>query len=102
MNFSRSIVVVLFLAVMIMTTTSAEYRAYQYVVKARNPFSMDIKSHVVTSTLDPQSYLAYHGGIDTLKIDMVRSWMCYGDTSNDQICTPPIARGTASTNEENN
>lgn len=99
MSFSRSMVIVLFLAVMIMTTTQAEYRVYQYTVKARNPFSMDVGAHVVTSTLDPQSYLAYHGGMETLKIDMVRSWMCYGDTSNKQVCSPPIARSTASAAE---
>jgi hypothetical protein len=100
MSLSRSIVLLIFLAFMVMST-QAEYRVYQYNVKARNPFSMDQKSHVVTSTLDPQSYLAYHGGDETLKIDMLRSWMCYGDTSNKQVCSPPISRSTAS-NEENN
>lgn len=101
MSLSRSVILIIFLALMIMNGTHAEYRVYQYTVKARNPFSMDQKSHVVTSTLDPQSYLAYHGGANTLKIDMVRSWMCYGDTSNKEVCLPPISRSSASTKGSN-
>ena len=96
MSLTKSFILVIFLAVMVLNKTHAEYRVYQYTVKARNPFSMDQKSHVVTSTLDPQSYLAYHGGSESHKIDLVRSWMCRGDTSNQAVCRPPIARATAS------
>ncbi len=92
MSLTKSFVIIFFLAVMVLTETHAEYRVYQFSVKARNPFSMDQKTHVVISTLDPQSYIAYHGGETTLKIDLVRSWMCFGDTSKKQVCKPPIAR----------
>ncbi|MCF8058456.1 MAG: hypothetical protein K9K67_04115 [Bacteriovoracaceae bacterium] len=96
MSLTKSFVILFFLAVMVFAEAKAEYRVYQFSVKARNPFSMDQKTHVVTSTLDPQSYVAYHGGETTLKIDLVRSWMCFGDTSNKQVCKPPIARAGAS------
>lgn len=95
MSVTKSFILIVFLAVMVLNNAHAEYRVYQFSVKARNPFSMDLKTHVVTSTLDPQSYLAYHGGGETLKIDLIRSWMCRGDTSNQPVCRPPIARGTA-------
>jgi hypothetical protein len=93
MSLSRALVVLFFMAIMVFTEASAEYRVYQYTVRAKNPYSMDTTSHIVTSTLDPESYVSYHGGWEMLKIDLVRSWMCYGDTSNRQVCKPPLARG---------
>ena len=70
----------------------AEYRVYQYMVKARHPFSVDKNAHMVTSTLDPQSYLAYHGGSTTLSIDLMRTWMCKGDTSHKEYCESPHSK----------
>lgn len=73
-------------------SANAEYRVYQYVVKARAPFSINQKSYMVTSTLDPQSYLAYHGGESTLKIDLIRTWMCKGNTSHQEYCESPYSQ----------
>lgn len=70
----------------------AEYRVYQYVIKARNPFSINQKAYITTSTLDPQSYLSYHGGASTLKIDLLRSWKCKGDTSHKEFCESPYSK----------
>ncbi len=84
-------------------SVSAEYRVYEYVIKARNPFSINQKAYLVTSTLDPQSYLAYHGGASTLKIDLIRTWMCKGDTSKSDYCESPyqqMKRETASQQED--
>jgi hypothetical protein len=92
----KGIIVALFL-LFITINARSEYRVYQYYVKAQNPFSVDQKAHLVTSTLDPTSYLAYHGGSETLKVDMLRSWMCLGDTSQHKdLCSPPIALGNTS------
>lgn len=93
MKLTKSFVLLIFMAIMVLNKANAEYRVYQFAVKAKNPYSMDTKSHVVTSTLDPEAYVSYHGGGETLRIDLIRSWMCYGDTSNRQVCKPPIAMG---------
>ena len=70
----------------------AEYRVYQYVVKAQNPFSINQKAYMVTSTLDPQSYLSYHGGPSTLKIDLIRTWMCRVNTAKAEYCESPYSK----------
>ncbi|MCP4912969.1 MAG: hypothetical protein GY909_07610 [Oligoflexia bacterium] len=69
---------------------NSEYRVYQYYVKPAHELSMDQKSHLVTSTLDPVSYISYHGGNEVVKIDLLRSWMCKGNTANQQMCPPPF------------
>ena len=66
------------------------YRVYQYQVRAKNPFSFDYNNYIVTSTLDPISYIAYHGGGNSLKIDLLRSWTCKGHTGHKKQCLPPL------------
>lgn len=78
------------LLLLFIQTTQAEYRVYQYYVKPAHSLSMDQKSHLVTSTLDPVSYISYHGGNAVIKIDLLRSWMCKGNTANKQLCAPPF------------
>lgn len=71
-------------------TAHAEYRVYQYVVKSRLKAPHAEKGYVVTSTLDPVSYIAYHGGQDSIKVDLLRTWMCMGYTGQGQaICPAP-------------
>ena len=96
MRLQNVFFLLIFFAFILLSKSYAEYRVYQYTVTAKNPYSMDTSGHVVTSTRDPESYISYHGGQETLKIDLVRSWMCYGDTSNKDLCSPPIAREAAS------
>ncbi|MEC7276019.1 MAG: hypothetical protein VXV96_06845 [Bdellovibrionota bacterium] len=90
MKIRQSLIVLFFLCMVVFQSAHAEYRVFQFAIKAKNPFSLDQKSHIVTSTLDPQSYLAYHGGTETLSIDLMRTWMCRGDTSGQRICSPPV------------
>jgi hypothetical protein len=64
-----------------------EYRVYQYLIREKNievgPTLMDI------STLDPVGYLAYHGGIRSLDLSLLRTWICKGNTSYSKTCEPP-------------
>lgn len=71
-----------------MSSIFGEYRVYQYIVR---PNIQDItpKSYFVTSTLDPVSYLSYHGGSGSLKIDLSRTWTCLGNTGGQDICPDP-------------
>lgn len=83
----------------LMSSANAEYRVFQYFVKSSNPLSMDQNSYQVTSTLDPTSFIAYHGGKESLSVDLVRSWMCYGNTAKKQLCAPPLEQMQAKQEE---
>ena len=73
-----------------MTTSHSafsEYRVYQYYVRPKIKNITIVSSELVTSTLDPISYVAYHGGQDSVEVNLLRSWQCMGNTSKAQICT---------------
>jgi hypothetical protein len=65
----------------------AEYRVYQYYVQTKLQNITNVPYEVVTSTLDPKSYVAYHGGTESISINLLRSWMCFGNTSKQDVCT---------------
>lgn len=70
---------------------SAEYRAYQYMVKTTDPFAVATKarSQYLVSTLNPQMYKSYHGG-SFVTIDLLRTWICPGYTGKGQnVCDHP-------------
>ena len=84
--------VLLILCVLVYASHSmAEYRVYQYIVKSRHPFVNDSDSYTVTSTLDPVSYIAYHGGQESLQVDLLTTWMCKGNTAGRAPCSSPLA-----------
>ncbi len=74
---------------------SAEYRAYQYMVKTNDPFAVATKanSQYIVSTLNPESYKSYHGG-QFISVDLLRTWICPGYTGKRQkICDHPYDKG---------
>lgn len=80
----------------IATQVQAEYRVYVYQVQSRFPSDFQSKPHIVTSTLDPVSYLSYHGGETSIAVDLMRSWTCVGHTGGMQdYCKGPIERSIA-------
>lgn len=79
------------LALLISSSSLAEYRAYQYVVVNKIPIVDQPKTTVITSTLDPQSYVAYHGGYGLVGVDLLRTWICPGYTGKREICPSPYA-----------
>ena len=72
-----------------LTSTQAfsEYRVYQYYVRSKIQNLSPVGAEVVTSTLDPISYVAYHGGKDSVEVNLLRSWQCLGNTSKEQVCS---------------
>jgi hypothetical protein len=67
----------------------AEYRAYQYLVKPREPAALVTASRarVIVTTLPPVSYRAYYAGADAT---LMRTWMCVGYTGNKRPpCSAP-------------
>jgi hypothetical protein len=65
----------------------AEYRVYQYFTQTKLQNLTNVPYEIVTSTLDPKSYVAYHGGPESLEVKLLRSWMCFGNTSKQEVCT---------------
>lgn len=72
---------------MIQTKSFAEYRVYQYYIKSKVKNIDQLPNYLVTSTLDPKSYISYHGGADSIELSLLRSWMCMGNTARGPICT---------------
>jgi hypothetical protein len=81
---------------MIPEMASAEYRAYQYIVKSNDPYAVATraKSQYIVSTLNPQNYQSYHGG-SFVTVDLLRTWICPGYTGRGQkICDHPYDKET--------
>ena len=65
----------------------SEYRVYQYYVRPKIQNITIVAAELVTSTLNPLAYVAYHGGRESVEVNLLRSWQCMGDTSKSSICT---------------
>lgn len=73
----------------------AEYRVYQYIVKNNIDHIDSPKSHLVTSSLDPMSYKAYNGGSLLVSVDLLRTWICPGNTGQrKETCESPYKKLT--------
>lgn len=73
------------------TQVFAEYRVYQYYVKSKMERFSATGNYLVTSTLDPTSYLSYHGGNEAIAIDLLRTWTCRGYTGGQaEHCKAPL------------
>jgi len=74
---------------MILNSSQAfcEYRVYQYYVRPKLQNIVQVSAELVTSTLDPISYVAYHGGRESIEVNLLRSWQCFGNTSKEPVCT---------------
>ncbi len=68
-------------------TIFAEYRVYQYYIRSKIQNITPLQSELVTSTLNPIAYIAYHGGRDAVEVNLLRSWQCMGNTSKSPVCT---------------
>lgn len=87
----NSMIIKLMLISLISFSAQAEYRVFQYYIKSQNKYSMDREAYLITSTMDPVTYQAYHGGADSIDVDLVRTWNCPGDTSQfKSICPSPL------------
>lgn len=83
----------LLLALLLTLPCYAEYRAYQYVVKNKvNIENQRPNNVIITSTLDPIGYLAYHGGGLLIEVELLRTWICPGNTAGQDICPSPYSQ----------
>lgn len=72
---------------MISSQAFSEYRVYQYYVRSKLQNITSVPSELVTSTLNPVAYVAYHGGAESVEVNLLRSWQCMGNTSKQPVCT---------------
>jgi hypothetical protein len=94
LNFTK--VIFIAFSIMLLGTQSAfsEYRVYQYYVKSAYSSPKDKTQYLVTSSLDPVTYVTYHGGSDTIEVDLLRTWTCEGYTgSSNELCDSPLVEG---------
>lgn len=76
----------------------AEYRVYQYLVKSTHYKAQDQDAYMVTSSLDPVSYKAYHSGSINISVDLMRTWICPGYTgTNMPYCSSPYEKSKENT-----
>lgn len=82
---------ILILMIIMSFSASAEYRVYQYIVSNKIQTTSDApKSNIVLSSLNPVSFISYHGGKGLVNVDLVRTWMCSGYTGdNKKYCQSP-------------
>jgi hypothetical protein len=87
---------ILFTTFFFSLSAHAEYRAYQYLVKTRDPYASATKADAryIVSTLNPQNYQRYHGG-SFITVDLLRTWICPGYTGRGtEPCDHPYDKGT--------
>ena len=77
----------IFILILNISQVQGEYRVYQYYVRTKIQNLNAVNATLVTSTLNPTSYAAYHGGKTSLEVNLLRSWICLGDTSKKSVCT---------------
>ncbi len=70
----------------------AEYRVFQYYVKKHPPSQKDPYAYLTLSTLDPVSFVSYHGGSTFVKVELMRTWMCPGYTGHNYFCKSPYEK----------
>jgi len=85
---------IVFLFISSTSTAMAEYRVYQYVYKNKiEQMGEQTKPQLITSTLSPVTYIAYHGGSNLISLDLMRTWICPGHTGNKkEICANPYSK----------
>lgn len=99
-RFTKKNLLLIVLATLWSAQVGAEYRVYQYYIKSRYKLNHDDQGYLVTSTLDPVSYVAYHGGHQSLKVDLLRTWTCPGHTGQGKpVCPSPLERASEQTVE---
>ena len=75
----------IFIFVMGISNSFAEYRAYQYLVST-NPEQKS--TTILTTSLTPTAMTRYYG-LSKQKLYLLRTWICPGHTGGKKTCNPP-------------
>ena len=82
----------IFFATIFSITILAEVRVYQYMVLNNVETISEPNDQIMTSTLNPTAFIAYHGGKRVISVDLLRTWMCFGNTAGKDLCPPPMSK----------
>ena len=73
------------------STLEASYRVYQMRIHHASSFEEPQRNEVVLSNLDPFQYGAFYGFSASDTVQLLDTWFCPGDTSNERpYCPKPI------------
>lgn len=93
-----SLLVVLILGICV-SRAEASYRVYQLRVRHYDQTAKKRISRTFLTFLDPVQYESFNGGPGLMKVEMLDTWYCPGDTSRKRYCKKPkdpVERGPAS------
>lgn len=81
----------------IASTAHAEYRAYELEVVDKFECKLNKRERCerfrVNTAMAPDTYARMHGGSGRIGVQLLATWMCYGDTSfYKPVCSRPPAR----------
>jgi len=89
----------IFLSLLFSLSASAAYRVYQLKVIFFDEKNKPREPNKILTTLDPYQYEHYHSGYNRLKIELIDTWFCPGDTHAKSFCKKPknklLQRGPA-------
>ncbi len=91
-----SLVAGLLLCAGLVATARAEYRAYELEVMDKVECALSERKSCarfrVNTAMGPDMYARMHGGNDRIAVQLMATWMCYGDTSfYKAVCPRPPA-----------
>ncbi len=98
MTFRAGLLTVIFvMAAGWLLNVQAEYRAYELEIvdkiECRLNKRQTCERFRVNTALAPDSYARLHGGTSRLGVQMLATWICYGNTSSYKpVCSRPPAR----------
>ena len=77
------------LLVFLPSLSHAAFRLYQLKVSYQDPQLKKEVTKTVMSTLDHLQYEHYHSGYGRMKVTLVDTWYCPGDTARKKYCKKP-------------
>ena len=87
---NRSSVYIIALALGLMAADAkASYRVYQLKLRHYDQTAKKKINQIVLSALDPVQYESFHGGPGVMKVELLDTWYCPGDTSRKNYCKKP-------------
>ena len=78
----------------------AGYRVYQLKLEYLGLDGTVTKEREIRTNLDPYQYEHYHAGYGRMRVQMVDTWFCPGDTSFKSYCDKPKVREMAPTSQQ--
>jgi len=99
MSKHKPLFVVALVFALMVSKTHASYRVFQLRVRHYDQTAKKKIVRTLLTVLDPVQYESFNGGPNVMKVEMLDTWYCPGDTSRKRYCKKPkepLERGPAS------